>query len=148
MCCVSSRGQCEICDSVKPLIPLYGCQSGTDNHKRGGAALVDLINGGVGSLSSQGEVSGEGGCSGRSSDQLPGIGHARGNDGGDSTISSLICCLCLSSPPMVSLLHGSTAHQATCLPCARALVRRKAPCPICRQKIEKIITNYVVGATA
>ena len=48
------------------------------------------------------------------------------------------CIICMKKNKNVSLIHGNTAHILCCNECAEFLEK----CPICREPIEKIVTNY------
>lgn len=57
--------------------------------------------------------------------------------------SALKCLICLSEPRTATLVHGGTGHIACCLACARLLMARRDPCPVCRLSIEQVIQHFV-----
>lgn len=51
------------------------------------------------------------------------------------------CCVCLERPRTAALVHGDSAHQCCCMQCAVMLQASRAPCPICRASIDRVIAN-------
>ena len=51
-----------------------------------------------------------------------------------------VCNICLSGSKNATFIHGTTAHTCCCIMCARQMSK----CPICREPIEKIVTNFMV----
>ena len=49
-----------------------------------------------------------------------------------------MCVICLSANREVGFLHGNSVHKCVCRECA-GLIRLGAPCPMCRQPIERIL---------
>ena len=56
----------------------------------------------------------------------------------DSAASQL-CLLCCHRTKNASLVHGRIGHQVCCYPCAKRLWRKRADCPVCRRKVERVI---------
>lgn len=51
------------------------------------------------------------------------------------------CVVCLDRPKQYGFFHGSTVHRCCCKTCAQKVWRSRAQqCPICRRKIEKVVT--------
>jgi len=61
----------------------------------------------------------------------------RGGDGGQAT-----CIICMTAPSEATFVHRATGHTCACMACAQTLLRRNAPCPMCRETIESVIHNY------
>lgn len=59
--------------------------------------------------------------------------------GGDADAD--LCVICLSAPREVGLLHGASVHKCLCKECA-PMVRVGAPCPLCRQNVERVLGVY------
>jgi len=53
--------------------------------------------------------------------------------------TSHLCLLCCTRPKDASLVHGRIGHQVCCYTCAKKLWRKRADCPVCRRKVERII---------
>merc|ERR1719431_1569495 len=54
---------------------------------------------------------------------------------------SNLCEFCCLRPKNASLIHGRLAHQVCCYPCGKKLWKKKARCPVCRRKVERIVKN-------
>jgi len=54
----------------------------------------------------------------------------------------LVCCICLEGPRNAALVHGESGHAVCCFPCASELKKKKKGCPICRQRISKVIKLF------
>jgi hypothetical protein len=52
-----------------------------------------------------------------------------------------LCVICLSAAREVGLLHGSTVHKCLCRECA-GMIAVGAPCPMCRQRVERVLGVY------
>ena len=52
------------------------------------------------------------------------------------------CLICLTSPRTATIVHGETGHVACCLLCARILMARGDPCPVCRLPMDSIIQHF------
>jgi E3 ubiquitin-protein ligase Mdm2 len=52
------------------------------------------------------------------------------------------CVICLTKPVSTSLIHKETAHLISCYKCARTLLKRLKPCPICRRPIQQIALTF------
>ena len=72
------------------------------------------------------------------------------NEPSDSTASDskdgygrMKCILCRKEPPNCCIVHGQTGHQVCCVVCAQKLKDSNRPCPVCRQKIGKVIKNFM-----
>jgi hypothetical protein len=61
--------------------------------------------------------------------------------GSESAADQDLCVICLSEPREVGFLHGASVHKCVCRECA-SLMQPHAPCPMCRQPIERIIGVY------
>lgn len=53
-----------------------------------------------------------------------------------------LCCICMVSQRDASMVHGDTAHICCCLECARTLVAKGNPCPICNEPIDTVLRNF------
>ncbi|KAG2437584.1 hypothetical protein HYH02_011224 [Chlamydomonas schloesseri] len=51
------------------------------------------------------------------------------------------CIICLSAPKEVGFLHGDSVHRCVCRDCSGA-VPVGAPCPLCRQPVERLLGVY------
>ena len=49
-----------------------------------------------------------------------------------------LCVICLTAQRTAGFLHGLTVHRCVCTGCSR-MVPLGAPCPLCRQPVERII---------
>lgn len=49
------------------------------------------------------------------------------------------CVICLTNDREVGFLHGATVHKCVCRECAQALGSTCTQCPMCRQRVERII---------
>ena len=63
---------------------------------------------------------------------------------GHQNVSSLsatsqLCLLCCHRTKNASLVHGRIGHQVCCYSCAKKLWRKRADCPVCRRKVERVI---------
>lgn len=58
--------------------------------------------------------------------------------------AKLMCNFCLRREKDGGIVHGGIVHQICCYPCAKRLVKRRQPCPVCRRRIEKI--SKIIGA--
>ncbi|CAH1799074.1 unnamed protein product [Owenia fusiformis] len=54
-----------------------------------------------------------------------------------------VCAICLTKPKDASIIHGKTGHQVCCYKCAKKLLKRRKPCPVCRRPIENVIKNFL-----
>ena len=52
------------------------------------------------------------------------------------------CVVCLTKPVSTSLVHNGTAHLVCCYKCARKLLKRRKPCPICRRPIQQAVLTF------
>lgn len=52
------------------------------------------------------------------------------------------CVVCLVKPVSTSLVHRGTAHLICCYKCARKLMKRGKPCPICRRPIRQVVLTF------
>lgn len=55
-----------------------------------------------------------------------------------------LCILCCDRPRNAIFIHGNLSHQACCYPCAKITFNTFHRCPVCNQKIEKIVKNVLV----
>ena len=55
-----------------------------------------------------------------------------------------LCNFCLTREKNAGIIHGRVTHQICCYPCAKKLVKKRKPCPVCRRKIEKI-TEIIIA---
>ncbi|GLC38255.1 hypothetical protein PLESTB_000940600 [Pleodorina starrii] len=51
------------------------------------------------------------------------------------------CVICMSAPPEAGFLHGDSVHRCVCRACS-AHVPVGAPCPLCRQPVERVLGVY------
>ena len=56
-----------------------------------------------------------------------------------TSTTSHLCLLCCHRTKNASLVHGRIGHQVCCYPCAKKLWRKRADCPVCRRKVERVI---------
>jgi len=56
--------------------------------------------------------------------------------------NSELCLFCCTQPKNTSFIHGKTGHQVCCYACAKNHWKKKATCPLCRLKIEKIVKIF------
>jgi E3 ubiquitin-protein ligase Mdm2 len=49
------------------------------------------------------------------------------------------CIVCLNQKPDCVFIHGNTGHSICCVHCGNNIMKKKMKCPMCRQKIEKLI---------
>jgi hypothetical protein len=87
---------------------------------------------------------GGGGSIGVSPAMSPGVtaGPTGGSSGlGEDPQEADMCVICLSASREVGFLHGSSVHKCVCKECA-GLVQVNAPCPMCRQPIERVLGVY------
>eukprot|EP00775_Hariotina_reticulata_P012085 gene12085-12225_t len=68
-------------------------------------------------------------------------GGSAASGGSDTGGDGDLCVICLTNPKEVGLLHGSSLHRCVCKECA-GMMRVGAPCPMCRQTIERVIGVY------
>jgi hypothetical protein len=61
--------------------------------------------------------------------------------GSESAGDQDLCVICLVEAREVGFLHGASVHKCVCRECA-SLMQPHAPCPMCRQPIERIIGVY------
>ena len=52
------------------------------------------------------------------------------------------CVVCLTKSVSTSLVHDGTAHLVCCYTCARKLLKRSKPCPICRRRIQQAVLTF------
>ncbi len=52
------------------------------------------------------------------------------------------CIVCMTNKRNACLVHGTTSHQVTCLPCANRLLEAKMGCPICKRRIDVVVENF------
>jgi len=52
------------------------------------------------------------------------------------------CLICMSRARNASLLHGDSVHVVTCMECATDLKQRGEKCPLCRQRIERVLRTF------
>ena len=52
------------------------------------------------------------------------------------------CVVCLTKRVSTSLVHKGTAHLVCCYKCARKLMTKMKPCPICRRPIQQIVLTF------
>ena len=60
----------------------------------------------------------------------------------DEVDDDKLCIICMMQPKNSIFLHGTDAHNSCCYACASKIMDTTKNCPICRQKIEKIIKIY------
>ncbi|NWH85816.1 MDM4 protein, partial [Aegithalos caudatus] len=53
------------------------------------------------------------------------------------------CFLCQHRPRDGNIVHGRTAHLVACFRCARMLKKKRAPCPVCRKEIQRVIRIFM-----
>jgi len=53
-----------------------------------------------------------------------------------------LCLVCLTEERTATIVHGETGHICCCLQCARILMARGDPCPVCRTKIDLVIQHF------
>ena len=54
-----------------------------------------------------------------------------------------MCVVCREWPRDASIVHEGTGHQVCCFTCANKLKSTKRKCPVCRQKIQMVIKNFL-----
>eukprot|EP00051_Salpingoeca_urceolata_P022460 m.365949 g.365949 ORF g.365949 m.365949 type:complete len:286 (-) comp19974_c1_seq12:129-986(-) len=54
------------------------------------------------------------------------------------------CTVCMDAPKDAVFVHGTSAHQACCLECAKKLKQTLKKCPICNLKIDAVAKNFFV----
>ena len=54
------------------------------------------------------------------------------------------CIICFERHKNATFIHGRTGHTCCCIECAEDILRRRLPCPICRQPISTVIENFTV----
>lgn len=53
------------------------------------------------------------------------------------------CVICLSAPREAGFVHGDSVHRCACKGCAAEVMRQEPQsCPICRQRIETVLTGF------
>jgi len=52
------------------------------------------------------------------------------------------CIICMDQPINATIVHGTTAHVCACLNCAQLIYNLGKPCPMCRQKIDLVVTAF------
>lgn len=53
------------------------------------------------------------------------------------------CVVCLAAPKEAGFVHGDSVHRCVCKECAAEVMRQEPrSCPICRQKIETVLTGF------
>lgn len=62
------------------------------------------------------------------------------SSGGDAA-EERQCVICLSAPREAGYLHGASLHLCVCRDCCKS-VRPGAPCPLCRQPVERVIDVF------
>ena len=70
--------------------------------------------------------------------------HFSSQNTGHQNVSSLsatsqLCLLCCHRTKNASLVHGRIGHQVCCYSCAKKLWKKRADCPVCRRKVERVI---------
>lgn len=71
------------------------------------------------------------------------LSHALPNSSGDGHGDKARCVVCLEKPPTAGFVHGTSIHRCVCKACAMFFHQpNKAKCPICRQEIQHIITDF------
>jgi len=54
-----------------------------------------------------------------------------------------LCVVCLDKPKCCGFVHGTSMHRCVCQDCAKTLQESgDGLCPVCRQKIEHVITDF------
>lgn len=54
-----------------------------------------------------------------------------------------LCVVCLDKPKCCGFVHGTSMHRCVCQDCAKRLQESgDGLCPVCRQKIEHVITDF------
>lgn len=56
-----------------------------------------------------------------------------------TVVSEELCTICLTNRKNSIFLHGVTAHQGACYECAS---RCNNVCPLCRQRVDRVIKLY------
>lgn len=53
------------------------------------------------------------------------------------------CVICLAAPKEAGFVHGDSVHRCVCKECAAEVMQQEPrSCPICRQKIETVLTGF------
>lgn len=61
----------------------------------------------------------------------------------DSDDDDKMCVVCLSAPREAGFVHGASVHRCVCKECANELMQQEQKnCPMCRQKIDTVITGF------
>lgn len=53
-----------------------------------------------------------------------------------------VCKVCMERPRNAGINHGGTSHEVCCLVCANSLWHSGQPCPICREKIDRVVEVF------
>jgi hypothetical protein len=56
-----------------------------------------------------------------------------------------LCSFCVERETDAGIVHGNVVHRICCYRCAKRIFKRRQPCPVCRQKIEKVAKIVVLG---